>query len=68
MADPLSLEASIAGLISLADVTFKYAYKFVRAAKDAENDVSTLADEINNLGSVLRVLEALASGSRGRSV
>ncbi|KAG8673653.1 hypothetical protein FPOAC1_006967 [Fusarium poae] len=61
MADPLSLAASIAGLISLADVTFKYTYKFVRAAKDAKNDVSTLADEINNLGSVLRVLEALAS-------
>ncbi|KAM0306796.1 hypothetical protein ACHAPM_001369 [Fusarium culmorum] len=61
MSDPLSLAASIAGLISLADVTFKYTYKFVRAAKDAKTDVSALADEINNLGSVLRVLEALAS-------
>ncbi|PCD28387.1 hypothetical protein FGRA07_03526 [Fusarium graminearum] len=38
-----------------------YTYKFVRAAKDAKTDVSALADEINNLGSVLRVLEALAS-------
>lgn len=61
MSDPLSLAASIAGLISLADVTFKYTYKFVGAAKDAKTDVSALADEINNLGSVLRVLEALAS-------
>ncbi|CAF3518057.1 unnamed protein product [Fusarium graminearum] len=61
MSDPLSLAASIAGVISLADVTFKYTYKFVRAAKDTKTDVSALADEINNLGSVLRVLEALAS-------
>jgi Cdc6-like AAA superfamily ATPase len=61
MADPLSLAASIAGLISLADVAFKYTFKFVRATKDAKSDVSTLADEINNVGSILRVLEALAS-------
>ncbi|KAF4957510.1 hypothetical protein FSARC_11278 [Fusarium sarcochroum] len=61
MADPLSLAASIAGLISLADVAFKCAYKFVRAAKDAKDDILSLADEINNLASVLRVLGALAS-------
>ncbi|KAM0553082.1 hypothetical protein ACHAPJ_007630 [Fusarium lateritium] len=61
MADPLSLAASIAGLISLADIAFKHAYKFVRAAKDAKDDILSLTDEINNLASVLRVLEALAS-------
>ncbi|KAF5716011.1 hypothetical protein FGLOB1_2788 [Fusarium globosum] len=55
MAEPLSLAASIAGLISLADVIFRTTYKFVRAAKDAK-------DEINNLSSVLRRLEALTSG------
>lgn len=61
MADPLSLAASIAGLISLADVIFRTTYKFVRAAKDAKDEIQSLLDEINNLSSVLRRLEALAS-------
>jgi hypothetical protein len=59
--DPLSLSASIAGLISLADVTFKYVYKYVRAVKDAKNEVEALSDEINGLATLLRVLGALAS-------
>jgi DNA replication protein DnaC len=59
MADPLSLAASIAGLISLADLVFKTTYKFVRAAKDARDEIKSLVDEINNLASVLRRLEAL---------
>ncbi|KAF5568221.1 ankyrin repeat [Fusarium phyllophilum] len=61
MADPLSLAASIAGLISLADLVFKTTYKFVRAAKDAKDEIQSLLDEINNLASVLRRLEALTS-------
>ncbi|KAF4453712.1 hypothetical protein F53441_3721 [Fusarium austroafricanum] len=61
MADPLSLAASIAGLISLADLVFKHTYKFVRAAKDAKDEIKSLVDEINNLASVLRRLEALTS-------
>ncbi|KAM6523954.1 hypothetical protein FSOLCH5_004563 [Fusarium solani] len=60
MADPLSLAASIAGLISLADVTFKHVYKFSKTAKDAKDEVHTIADQINDLARVLRVLEALA--------
>ncbi|KAF4339492.1 hypothetical protein FBEOM_6613 [Fusarium beomiforme] len=61
MADPLSLAASIAGLISLADLVFKTTYKFVRAAKDAKDEIQSLVDEVNNLASVLRRLEALTS-------
>ncbi|KAF5599961.1 hypothetical protein FPANT_2917 [Fusarium pseudoanthophilum] len=61
MADPLSLAASIAGLISLADVIFRTTYKFVRAAKDAKDEIQSLLDEINNLSSVLRNLEALTA-------
>ncbi|KAJ4230960.1 hypothetical protein NW759_002943 [Fusarium solani] len=60
MADPLSLAASIAGLISLADVTFKYVFKFAKTAKDAKDEVQALADQVNDLARVLRVLEALA--------
>ncbi|KAF4437624.1 hypothetical protein FACUT_5556 [Fusarium acutatum] len=61
MADPLSLAASIAGLISLADVIFRTTYKFIRAAKDAKDEIQSLLDEINNLSSVLRYLEALTA-------
>ncbi|KAJ4194400.1 hypothetical protein NW755_003156 [Fusarium falciforme] len=60
MADPLSLAASIAGLISLADVAFKNVYKFAKTAKDAKDEVQTLADQVNDLARMLRVLEALA--------
>ncbi|KAH6893018.1 hypothetical protein B0T10DRAFT_604285 [Thelonectria olida] len=59
--DPFSLSASIAGLIALADITFKYVYKYVRAAKGAENDIQALSDEINGLATLLRVLGALAT-------
>ncbi|KAF5009576.1 hypothetical protein FDECE_4234 [Fusarium decemcellulare] len=61
MGDPLSVAASIAGLTALADVTFKYVYKYSRAAKDAKTEVQSLAEEINDLASLLRVLGALAS-------
>lgn len=58
--DPLSLSASIAGIISLADVVFRTVYKFGRQVKDAKSSVQSIADEINGLISVLRTLEALA--------
>ncbi|KAK7414441.1 hypothetical protein QQX98_006720 [Neonectria punicea] len=48
MAEILGISASIAGLISLADITFKYVYKYVRAAKDAKTDIQSLADEVND--------------------
>lgn len=58
--DPLSLSASIAGLISLADTVFTAVFKYGRAVKDARSDVQTLADEINGLSAILRNLQALA--------
>ncbi|ETS79164.1 hypothetical protein PFICI_09017 [Pestalotiopsis fici W106-1] len=59
--DPLSLAASVAGLISLADVVFRYVYKYGKAAAGAKQEVLALSQEINNLSSLLRTLEALAS-------
>ncbi|UZP37031.1 hypothetical protein NXS19_004847 [Fusarium pseudograminearum] len=58
--DPLSLSASIAGLISVADLTFRLLYKYVRGVKEAENDIKSLKREIEGLCSVLRILQALA--------
>lgn len=60
MTDPLSMSASIAGLISIADLVFKAVFKYARGVKDAKNDINSLADEINGLSTVLRSLQALA--------
>jgi hypothetical protein len=70
--DPLSLSASIAGLISLADVAFRTVYKYVRGVKGAESDVRNLQKEIEALCSVLRLLHPLAEvleteGEEGKS-
>ncbi|OBS23314.1 hypothetical protein FPOA_03863 [Fusarium poae] len=60
--NPFDMEvaASIAGLISLADVTFRVVYKYVRGVKEAESDIRNLKREIEGLSSVLRTLHALA--------
>ncbi|KAF0638064.1 hypothetical protein FPSE5266_09602 [Fusarium pseudograminearum] len=55
----MEVAASVAGLISLADLTFRVVYKYVRAAKEAEKDVKNLKREIEGLCSVLRTLQAL---------
>ncbi|KPM45274.1 hypothetical protein AK830_g1308 [Neonectria ditissima] len=60
MADPLSIAGSIAGLISISDAVFRGVYKYTKAVKNAQNDVGTLANEINSLGADLRHLYALA--------
>ncbi|KAI8649318.1 NACHT domain-containing protein [Fusarium sp. Ph1] len=60
MADPLSMAASIAGLISLADTLFRHTYKFGRTASSAKKEIQALATEINSFSGLLRSLEALA--------
>ncbi|KAI8237413.1 hypothetical protein K4K54_012823 [Colletotrichum sp. SAR 10_86] len=60
MADPLSIAASIAGLISLADVVFIRLVKFGRSFKNAEKEIQDLSKEINLLGGALSSLARLA--------
>ncbi|KAM0496285.1 hypothetical protein ACHAP8_007546 [Fusarium lateritium] len=55
----MEVAASVAGLISLADLTFRVLYKYVRGVKEAENDIKNLKREIEGLCSVLRILHAL---------
>ncbi|KAH6991909.1 hypothetical protein EDB82DRAFT_427570 [Fusarium venenatum] len=55
----MEVAASVAGLISLADLTFRVVYKYVRGVKEAENDIKNLKREIEGLCSVLRTLHAL---------
>lgn len=61
MAEPLSIAASIAGLISLYDGVFRAAFKFSRSAKHYKEEITTISDELNSLSAELRSLEALAS-------
>ncbi|KAF4432131.1 hypothetical protein F53441_13850 [Fusarium austroafricanum] len=60
MADPFSIAASIAGIISLTDTVFGYVFRYGRAATGAKEDVRRLGDEINSFSGVLRSLHALA--------
>ncbi|KAF5716134.1 ankyrin repeat [Fusarium mundagurra] len=60
MADPLSIAASIARIISLADAVFRYTFKFSRTASGATDEVHRLNEEINSFSTVMRKLHALA--------
>ncbi|KAK1851238.1 ankyrin repeat protein [Colletotrichum chrysophilum] len=59
-ADPLSIAASIAGLISLADIVFIRLIKYRKSIKDAEKELGELAKEVNLLGGALNSLVRLA--------
>ncbi|KAI8188517.1 hypothetical protein K4K51_006680 [Colletotrichum sp. SAR 10_75] len=60
MADPLSIAASIAGLVGLADIVFARLVKFGRSVKNAEKEIQVLSREINILGGALNSLDRLA--------
>lgn len=60
MADPLSIAASIGGLISLADIVFTRLIKYRKSIKDAEKEMADLAKEVNLLGGTLNSLGRLA--------
>ncbi|KAF4832402.1 Vegetative incompatibility protein HET-E-1 [Colletotrichum tropicale] len=62
MADPLSISASIAGLVTLADVVFLRLTKYIQSVKNAEKEVADLRKEVNLLGGAVNVLSRLASG------
>ena len=54
MTNPLSVSASIAGLITLAEIVFRRTRSYVRAFKNAPKDMLTLSSEIGALFGVLR--------------
>ncbi|KZL87691.1 ankyrin repeat protein [Colletotrichum incanum] len=49
MSDPLSIAASIAGLITIADIVFGRLVKYGRSVKGAEKEIRELVKEINLL-------------------
>ena len=60
MADPLSITASISGLITLADIIFGRIYKYVKAVKKAPKEISALSAEIGALYGVLSNLHLVS--------
>jgi len=63
--DPLSLSASIAGLVSLTEMIVGGGYKYYKEAKGASNEVKKLLDRITELFGVLNSLRLVASRYEG---
>ena len=53
MTDPLSISASISGLVTLADIVFGRIHKYVKAVKKAPKEIAALSAEIGALYEVL---------------
>ncbi|KAI9150548.1 putative ankyrin-2 ankyrin [Paramyrothecium foliicola] len=61
MAEALGVAASVAGLVSLADLVFRLTFKFAKGVKSAKEDVQKLSDEVQSVAGILHRLALLAS-------
>ncbi|KAF6219211.1 hypothetical protein HO133_005036 [Letharia lupina] len=66
MADPLSVSASIAGLITVTDAVFSRTFKYVKAVQGAPNEVSSLTLALGALSGILHNLRLVASQLEGK--
>ncbi|KIL90713.1 hypothetical protein FAVG1_06449 [Fusarium avenaceum] len=60
MADPLSISASIAGLVALADLVFRSGTKYAKSYRGAQKEVEGLLRKIRDLSVVLHSLSLVA--------
>ena len=60
MADPLALSASIARLVTLADIVYRSCARYIRSVKNADKEIQGLTQEVNLLGGALNSLSRLA--------
>lgn len=60
MADPLSVAASIAGLLSLADSAFRGVFRYSKAVSNAQDGIKALNTELRSVASVLHGVKLLA--------
>jgi len=56
MAEGLGVAASVSGLLTIADVVVRKGYKFIKNVKEAEESVTKLVEEVNNLSGALHSL------------
>ncbi|KAI1039132.1 hypothetical protein LB505_007530 [Fusarium chuoi] len=59
MADPLSISASIAGLVALADLVFRSGTKYVKSYRGAPTEVGNLIREVRSLSVILHNLSLI---------
>ena len=67
MADPLSVSASIAGLVAITDTVFRRTFKYVKAVKGAPNELSALTAAMGALSGILHNLSLVACQLEGES-
>lgn len=60
MADPLSVSASIAGLVTISDAAFRRTFKYVKAVKGAPKELSALTSAMGALTGILHNLSLVA--------
>ncbi|TVY78042.1 hypothetical protein Focb16_v007255 [Fusarium oxysporum f. sp. cubense] len=60
VADPLSISASIAGLVALADLIFRSGTKYVKSYRGASTEFGNLIREIRSLSVILHNLSLVA--------
>lgn len=60
MAEPLSISASIAGLVNLAELVLGRVYKYVKDVKNAPKDITVLSTEIGAIYGMLSNLRLLS--------
>ena len=65
MADPLSISASIAGLVTFTDAVFRRTFDYVKAVKGAPNELSALITAMGALSGILHNLSLIASQLEG---
>ena len=65
MADPLSVSASIAGLVTITDMVFRRTFKYVKAVKGAPKEMSALTTTTGALSGILHNLSLLAEQLKG---
>ena len=67
MADPLSISASIAGLIALADSVFRRTFNYIKSVKEAPKEVAALSSEIGALYGILNHVHLIACQLEGET-
>jgi len=68
MTDPLSISASIAGLMTIADIVIRNGYKYIKAVRESDKAVASLINEVNSLSGTLHSLRNIAEGLEGENV
>ena len=68
MAEPLSISASITGLVAIADTVFGRTFKYIKSVKEAPKEIAALSSEIGALYGILSHLHLMACQFEGKTI